>query len=200
MKLCIINGSHREKSQSSRITDYLSNMPAVLNAFGEVDRIELCSADIEIWNEGVWDGHSSWDGWFETSENLASSDAFIIVTPEWGGMVPPRLKNLLMLASVKETGHKPALIVSVSAGEGGFAPMTELRAFAYKNSHICYLPDHVILRNVESLFNGELNEDNDRLRDRLDYGIRMLAQYSAALLNVRNSGIVNDVEFKYGMS
>ena len=37
------------------------------------------------------------------------------MTPEWAGMVTPGLKNLLLFATSKEVGHKPALVVGVSS-------------------------------------------------------------------------------------
>lgn len=200
MKLCLINGSHREKSQSYRIADHISKMALVKTSFNQHVRIDLCSAQIPVWNEGVWEDHPSWNDWFTIAKEIKSSDAFVIVTPEWGGMVPPLLKNLLLLCSVNETGHKPALIVTVSASQGGFAPMTELRSFAYKNNHICFLPDHVILHNVEDLFHGAPDDTETHLQGRLDYGVQLLSQYSKALIGVRETGVINNKEFKYGMS
>lgn len=200
MELCLINGSHRVHSQSCRIADHISKMQVVADNFKRFNRIDLSNAEIPVWNEGVWDGDDEWNGWFNLAEKMQEADAFLIITPEWGGMVPPRLKNLLLLASIKETGHKPALIVSVSAGQGGFAPMTELRSFAYKNNHICYIPDHVILRNVESLFKGTETTHEQHLTGRIEYSVRLLKQYASALKSVRTSGVINDQEYKYGMS
>lgn len=202
MKLCLINGSHRVKSQSLRITNYISEMDVVKNASSSLSRIDLINAEIPVWDEGVWDETEEWNGWFTISqETIEEADAFVIVTPEYGGMVPPLLKNLLLLCSVNETGHKPALIVAVSAGTGGFAPMTELRSFAYKNNHLCFIPDHVILRNVEELFiQSEPSEHEQELIGRLTYGVELLSAYSEALKRVRKSGVINTGKYKYGMS
>jgi hypothetical protein len=39
------------------------------------------------------------------------------------------------------------LIIAVSGGAGGGAyPVAELRMSSYKNSRICYLPEHLIVR------------------------------------------------------
>ena len=40
------------------------------------------------------------------------------------------------------------LIVSISSGIGGADPI-ELRSSSYKNSHILWIPENIIIRNVE---------------------------------------------------
>ncbi len=45
------------------------------------------------------------------------------------------------------------LIVAVSSGAGGAYPVAELRMSSYKNSRICYIPEQIIIRDVENVLN-----------------------------------------------
>lgn len=199
MNLCIINGSHRSNSESLRVSRIISEKKVVSDNFNQVSLLDLNSLNLPLWNEGVWDGADEWLCWQEPAKQLQDCDALIIVMPEWGGMVPPGLKNLLLLAGPEEVGHKPALLVSVSAGRGGVNPINEMRSTAYKNNHICYLPDHIILRDVESLFYQD-DESSDYYSNAIDYHVTLLSEYSKSLIQVRKSGCINNNEYRYGMS
>ena len=125
-------------------------------------------------------------------EKLAKSDGFIFVVPEWNGMVPPAMKNVFIIAD-REFAHKPALLVTVSAGFGGSYPIAELRMSSYKNSRLCYIPDHVIVRHVNTVMNTPepANDDDKRIRDRLAYSIRVLEEYTKAFQAIRKSGVID---------
>ena len=96
-----------------------------------------------------------------------------------------------------------ALIVTVSSADGGAYPVAELRMSSYKNNRICYLPEHVIVRNVERVLNADASQNNpdaDRyFRERIDYALGILAQYASALVQVRASGATDLSKFKNGM-
>ena len=130
---------------------------------------------------------------FYISIKLNEADGFVFVVPEWGGMVPSQVKNIFLLASNNEFAHKPGLIVTLSESLGGSYPVVELRSFSYKNTKICWIPDHVIIRKVK-----EFDPDKDlRLNSRLDYSCKMLLEYSKALVCVRNAADLKT--FKNGM-
>jgi len=203
MKISIINGSHRENSQSLKVAKYIQG---VLDA-GISEQSWLCSLasnPLPLWDQGVWDGDPKWQELLPPiKEQLSSSDAFVVITPEWHGQVPAGLKNFFLLFGKNELGHKPALIVSVSAGDGGAYPVAELRMSSYKNSRICYIPEHVIVRHVEKVLNDSA-EDNDArsdpyIRERLQWSLNMLKQYAMALKQVRDSGATETDKFKNGM-
>ena len=99
-------------------------------------------------------------------------------------MATPHLKNLLLNCGA-EMAHKPALLVSVSAGMGGSYPIAELRMSGNKNSHIWWLPDHLILRDVKSLFHDEGDEVSRSLTARIDHLLAWLVQSTGALAPVR---------------
>jgi multimeric flavodoxin WrbA len=140
-----------------------------------------------------------WNQWNEMAKRLKAATGFIFISPEYGGMVPPRLMNFLLLCSGEELGHKPALAVGISAGRGGAYPITELRAYGYKNNHLCWLPDHLIIRNVEAIGLSELLDGQSSLNKTAVYSLRLLDQYARALTVVRASGVVDHEGFPYGM-
>ena len=135
------------------------------------------------------------------SEQLSACHGFVIVTPEWSGMSPAALKNFFLFWGQGELAHKPALPVAVSSEDGGAYPIAELRMSSYKNNRLCYLPENLIVRNVEqALGEGEAdNEDETYLRARLDYALQLLREYALALDAVRATGATDLSEHKSGM-
>lgn len=202
MKVGIISGSHRQNSQSMRVAKWIEKRFSQMGITQRVSVLELATAQIPLWDEGMWEGEERWKKiWGSHSQMLASCDAFVVVAPEYGGMVPPALKNLFLLTSNQELAHKPALIVAISAGRSGTYPVAELRMSSYKNTRICYLPDHMILREVEQLFLADepANKVETDVRARLDYFLRILTEYSKALGTVRASGVVDTKTFPNGL-
>ena len=115
---------------------------------------------------------------------MADADGYVIVAPEWNGMVPPALKNFLFSMTVNEVGHKPALICGVSAGMNGAYPVAELKAFSSKNNFMVYIPDTIVLKSAGGLFRGDGNEPKD-LMDRIDDAVSSLEDYAEALKSYR---------------
>lgn len=205
MKLAIISGSHRPQSQSQKVANYAKQLALSLDLASEAEVISLGGNPLPLWDEGVWSGEAQWQAVLEPIQTtLRNSDALIVVTPEWHGQVPAGLKNLMLLLSTAEVGHKPALIVSVSASEvGGAYPVSELRMSSYKNNRICYLPEHLIIRNVNSVFNANPADNNvtnhEYLHKRLAWNLSLLQAYAKALTIVRNSVEITPSDFPYGM-
>lgn len=200
MKITVISGSHRDGSQSDRVAQYVANDLTKLGV--EASVISLAKNPLPLWDEGVWSDDPKWASlWGPISTRLKESDGFVVVSPEWSGMVPAGLKNFFLLCGAREVGHKPAMIVSVSSGMGGSYPVVELRQSSYKNTRLVYIPDHVIVRNVESMLNGSAPADShdEELRKRIHYSLQMLVEYAKALCAVRESGKINLKEFPYGM-
>ncbi|NBW80942.1 NADPH-dependent oxidoreductase [bacterium] len=202
MKVGIISGSHRKNSQSIRVARWIEKRLSQLGLSQATSVLELATANIPLWDEGTWSGEERWkNAWDAHSRELASCDAFVIVAPEYGGMVPPALKNIFLLTSKQELAHKPALIVGVSSGRSGTYPISELRVSGYKNTRICYMPDHMILREVEKLFVSDeaATPLESEIRARLEYFLKVLGEYSKALLLVRESGVIDTKTFPNGL-
>jgi NAD(P)H-dependent FMN reductase len=201
MKIAIVAGSHRRDSESLRVAQYIQG---VLGTIGveQTYLLSLSENPLPLWDEGLWSGDEKWKTlWSPISKELKSSDGLIVIAPEWSGMVPAGLKNFFLLCSAELLAHKPGLIVGVSASLGGSYPVAELRTSSYKNTRLCYIPDHVIVRNVGQMLKGaQVVDEHDRLlRERIDYSARVLVEYAKALKSVRDSGLIDLKRFPYGM-
>jgi hypothetical protein len=103
-----------------------------------------------------------------------------------------------------EIGHKPGLIVTVSASRGGSYPVAELRMSGTKNNRLCWIPEHVIIHHAEQNLNApdgsaDLGKEDALQRKRLRYALRLLEEYGKALKQVRGSGAVDHKTFPSGM-
>jgi len=157
---------------------------------------------LPLWDETIWQGAPFWkESWDPIKAELQSSEAFIFVVPEWGGMVPSAVKNFFLLCSARELGHKPGLIVSISSARNGVYPVAELRMSSFKNNRLLYIPEHLIVREVEKMFNADepTLEDDIYMRQRLDYCLNLLQAYSRSLSEVRASGVIDHKTFPNGM-
>lgn len=202
MQIAIIVGSHRTDSQSSRVGHYIANDLSRIDPAVVVDMIDLAGNPLPLWDESVWKGDSERAAlWKPYRDRMRKADGFVIVSPEWAGMVPPGLKNLLLYAGPREVGHKPALIVAVSAARGGSYPVNELRTSGYKNNRLVYIPEHVIVQDVADMLSGATPaSDRDAwLRRRIEFADRILLAYAAGLAPIRSSGLTEHADFPYGM-
>ncbi|MGD8560031.1 MAG: NAD(P)H-dependent oxidoreductase [Gammaproteobacteria bacterium] len=203
MKISVISGSHREAAQTLKVANVIQGY--LDGGISDESWLFSLSANpLPLWDEGVWDGDPAWKERLDPiKQQLASSDAFVIVSPEWHGQVPAGLKNFFLLFGKNELGHKPAMIVTVSSGDGGAYPVAELRMSSYKNSRICYIPEHVIVRHVEDVLNDDPASNNERsdsfYRERLQWALGILKEYGVALRHVRESGATKTDKFKNGM-
>lgn len=204
MKISIISGSHRNPSQSAKIGRYIESH--FKNEHTDIDPFLYLLADnpLPLWDQSVWESDEEWiKRLAPLKEQFNSSDAFVIITPEWHGQVPSGLKNLFLLFSRFELGHKPALIVAVSSGAGGAYPVAELRMSSYKNNRLCYIPEQLIIRDVEKVFNDK-PEDNDKesdiyYKDRLQWCLKILLGYGKALKTMRAETEIHHDKFSNGM-
>ncbi|HVY12451.1 MAG TPA: NADPH-dependent oxidoreductase, partial [Alphaproteobacteria bacterium] len=78
--------------------------------------------------------------------------------------------------------------------------VNELRTSGYKNSRVLYIPEHILVQNAEKVLNEESSgKDDDYIRRRIAYALKILSAYGAALPAVRASGVTYDKEFSNGM-
>ncbi len=199
MNLVVINGRHRNESESCQICRSLIESSFVIERFKKIDYVDLSAIDIPLWDEPQWSKVKSINDFAGVFSQLQAADAFIIVAPEWAGMASPGLMNLLMMCTSAEMGHKPALIVALSASEGGTNPVTQIRSYGYKNNHACYIPEHIIVDQGTGSFSFDDIDHSDepcfvRARNALD----LLKQYSIALQPIRDNDLINPAVFRYG--
>lgn len=210
MKIGIISGSHRHQSQSTKVARYIERTLEQQKVCDSTWLYDLAGNPLPMWDESIWSGEEKWQALLTPlSEELQACDAFVVVTPEWHGMAPAGLKNFFLLwtAAGGELAHKPALIVAISSADGGSYPVAELRMSSYKNSRICYLPEHLIVRNAGSVFNdsdadGADNNDpksQEYLHGRLMYCLEMLREYGLAFRQIRASSKTSLETYTNGM-
>ena len=199
MKISIISASHRKESESERIANLIgskikSNQPSI-NLFN----LDLSLSNLPLWSPNKKNGSGIWgEKWKNISNELKQSDGFILVVPEYGGMAAPAAKNFFLLCGNGELAHKPGLIVSVSSGNGGAYPIADLRSFSYKNTHIMWIPENIIIRNVQEYNPGNHgNSIPEWLDNRIDYTLEILLAYSLNMQPLKE--LINRKEFGNGM-
>jgi NAD(P)H-dependent FMN reductase len=185
LNIALVAGSSRSNSQSSKVARFLRQrlIQQGHTTDSQSSVIDLGFAPLPLWpaeDQGPWGLYS---------QQLQAADALVVVAPEWNGMACPAIKNFFIYAGKAELAHKPGLLVGVSSGIGGAYPISELRASSYKNCRLCYLPEHLIVRQVEKVLNTPhaTSEEDERIRPRIDYALDVLAKYAAALKPVRGS-------------
>ena len=204
MKIAIISGSHRINSQSEKVSRYIDSVLKDKEKCSETWFYPLTDNPLPLWDEGIWDKEAEWEDLLNPiREALKSCQGLVVVSPEWHGQVPAGLKNFMLMMTRFEVGHKPAMIVTLSNTDGGAYPVAELRMSSYKNNRLCYIPEHVIIRNVESVLNDDPAENNESadtyFRERIDWTLDVLLAYAEVLVTVRESGITLHDRFKSGM-
>ena len=199
MKTHILSGSHRANSQSAKVGKYIGQR--IESKGGQVTMTELALNALPLWDEGMWNDDPKWKPiWEPIANQLRAADSLVVITPEYSGMASAAIKNLFLFCGGDLIAHKPALLVAVSAGQGGSYPIAEMRASSYKNAKHVYLPEHIIVRDAEKVLNGSSTGPNeDLLRKRIDYSLDLLSEYEKALKPIRASGLLNYKEFRNGM-
>ncbi|WP_324734485.1 NADPH-dependent FMN reductase [Pseudomonas paeninsulae] len=197
LNIALVAGSGRNNSQSGKVARFLRQRLMQLEQ--TTDELS-CVIDLGLAPLPLWPAEDA-GPWNLYSKQLSNADAIVIVAPEWNGMACPAIKNFFIYASKTELAHKPGLLVGVSSGAGGAYPISELRASSYKNCRLCYVPEHLIVRQVEKVLNSPepSSEDDQRLRGRIDYDLDILGKYARALKPVRASIDMSNPAFANGM-
>lgn len=204
MKITIISGSHRNPSQSMKVACHIQQALLDSDYCDEAEIFSLADNPLPLWDQRIWENDPAWNELLQPMrDQFGSSDGFVVISPEWHGQVPSGLKNLFLLCGSNEVGHKPALIVTVSSGDGGAYPVAELRMSSYKNNRICYIPEQIIVRNVEGVLNSDPADNNPEadayFRERIEWALRLLGSYATALKPIRESGVTQHKKFANGM-
>ena len=193
LRIVLIAGSNRPAAESRRVADYLAGRLQHLGA--ETDLIDLATTPLPL-----WPAESADNPWPGMATILRAAQAVVVITPEWHGMACPAVKNLFLYAGRRELAHKPALLVAVSGGQGGAYPIAEMRSSSYKNCRLCYLPEHLIIRQVESVMGEATNsEDDQRIRARADWSLQLLLDYASAMHALHERHRSPPADFMNGM-
>lgn len=203
MKITIISGSHRNPSQSEKVARHIEKTLQEEHGV-ETWLYTLADNPLPLWDQTIWENSPEWNQRLAPiRQQLASSDGFVVISPEWHGQVPAGLKNFFLLFNRFELGHKPAMIVAVSSADGGAYPVAELRMSSYKNNRICYIPEHVIVRNVEKILNENAEDNNESadayFRERITWSLGILKGYAEAMKPMRENTMIHHDKFANGM-
>ncbi len=197
MNLLIISASPRANSESKRVANYLYLRAGVLQISAQL--IDLHETVLPMFDDS--EEVKSATSWLSIKDRIEEADAFMFVAPEWNGMAPPALKNLLLFVG-QSMAHKPYSICGVSSGRGGVHVIDELRLSGQKNTHLVTSPENLVVSMVESM---KLDQDWDEASDdfwfknRADYCMKILVAYGEALKHIRESGVVDHEHFPSGI-
>jgi azobenzene reductase len=182
--IVIINFSLRQnnKADSHKVAHYLEQKWG-----SDAELINYVDLELPLWDEGVWEHSDEWEKLLTPLKaRLSNASGYIFVVPEYAGSASPALANFNLFLGV-ESNHKPVLIVTVSSGRGGAYPVGSIRSFAYKNSKVNYIPEHIIVRDSQNVLNAEVAiETGDiYIRDRIDYILNIFDIYCAQFIGIR---------------
>ena len=199
MKLSIISTSQQKNSQSKRVSEIFKNLILEIDNKIECFNLDMFENKIPLWTSEKNEDLSFWKNRLDKiSANLNSSDGFIFVVPEYGGMASPSAKNFFLIFNSGELFHKPGLIVSISSGNGGAYPISELRSSSYKNTHVLWIPENIIIRNVNQFLPGKHGDlIPGWMDDRIKYSLNLLIKYSEYLKPIQK--YINRKDYGNGM-
>ncbi len=197
MQVLIVSASQREATKSFELAKYIQT-----NTLDKSPNVSSSILDLSCYSNLLDNYGANNEGNLvlgrqkdEVLSLLYHCDAIVFVAPEWGGMIPPALINLFLLtangsANGLPLGHKPAFAVGVSASGGGNNPISLLKAYTAKNSHVTWLPLHAVVQNVVQFVQPEwspaLSDNFSQVQSRLLVGIKSLLIYSQQLALVRD--------------
>lgn len=196
LNILLVSSSQRDESKSFDVAKYLQTniLDGMKGIKSSVIDLSLYPFLLDHYGTGRDDLTSLNKNKDEVLSQLYECDAVIFIAPEWGGMIPPALVNLLLLcadgsANGLPLGHKPAFAVGVSASGGGSNPISLLKGYAAKNIHLAWLPLHAIIQNADDFlmqaWTPELDSQFSQVQSRLLVGLKSLVIYSKQLSTVR---------------
>jgi NAD(P)H-dependent FMN reductase len=209
LNILLVSSSQRDNSKSFDVAKYLQT-----NILNDMEGVNSSILDLsqypfllDHYGTGRNDLVSLAENKDKVLRQLYACDGVIFIVPEWGGMVPPTLVNLLLMsangsANGLPLGHKPAFAIGVSASGGGSNPITLLKGYAAKNSHLTWLPLHAIIQNVSDFlaqtWAPALDNRYSQVQSRLLVGLKSLIIYSNQLASVREELVVLSKEHPFG--
>lgn len=203
MNIAIVSASHRKKSRSRMAADWIASHVEELGS--KFDIIDLSEFDLPFWSEDLWDRGSALSQiWKPYSDRLKACDGLVLVSPEWAGMVPPKLTNFLLLCSSHELAYKPTFLIGISAGPSGTYPIAQLRMSSSKNNQMIFMPDHLIIRHAENFLNPGPEKLKDSKLDaestinkRAKFNVQILLQMARDCSRLRET--IDYKQYQYGL-
>jgi NAD(P)H-dependent FMN reductase len=143
----------------------------------EAVTFDLKDADFPIFDERLSYLDDPSQSILDYADKVKNADAFIFISPEYNGGYPAAFKNAFDLLYT-EWKHKPAGIVSVSAGSFGGSQVTvQIQSVISK---VGMVPISAVfpIPKVQEAFDEEGNPSDDRTASRAEKFLDTLADYS----------------------
>jgi NAD(P)H-dependent FMN reductase len=160
MKISIISGSTRINRQSHRVSlnlfETLKN-----NNHHEIQLLDLAEYQFPMFEEVLIKHPNPPKGLSDFAEIVATSDAFIFVSPEYNGSYSASLKNALEYLKENEFSKKVIGVASVSAGGfGGIRGAVQMQQLVLGIGGFC-MPSMHLVPQVQHKFdeNGKLLDE-----------------------------------------
>lgn len=178
----IVSSSLQANSQSLKIANYIKTQ-IMVDDNHKVTLLDLEKTPLPFWSASTLDQSKA-----SLKPSLEGINSLILVTPEYCGACSPSLKNFILFLDHLQN-NLPTLLVSASSSRGGAYPISELRAFGFKNPKLNFIPEHIIVRNCAKVLNpGEVLEQMESeyrkehlyLSSRIDYTLSILSSYAQA--------------------
>jgi NAD(P)H-dependent FMN reductase len=209
MNIVVVSGSSRPQNQSLKIASWAQQK---LQASGaDVFLVDLhqhilpTETNLDVLN--LNDAPDALKAWMPIRKQLQQADGFLFVVPEWNGMAPPALMNFMLHAAADETkplAHKPIMLWGVSSTKyGGAYPLAQVHSFGMKNAMGFYTPNHVVIRNVNDVFNDVEPAPNSKedayLQKRAQHSLQVLLQYARSLAPMRAQSDIDLLAYPNGL-
>ena len=162
MKVAIISGTKRIGRKSHLVATYLQSLSESHADVNEIVMLDVADYDFPVMEER-FDRHPNPPARLEEfHKHLISSDALIVVSPEYNGGMAGSLKNTLDYFR-SEFVHLPMLAVTVSSGN--FGGMNALHQLWFWMLYVeaLVVPNRLQVSNVNDAFDDSGNAVDERL-------------------------------------
>lgn len=206
MHITVIAASHHMKGQTRKVARWITER---LKEQGiDTGSIDLAGNPLPLYSEEedlTPEATTTLETW---SSMVQQTDGIVLICPEWHGMATPAVKNLILHLKPAFQRNTPGLLVGVSSSRNGAYPIAELRFSSVKNTRICWLPEHLIVRWVEHRLNHRIPQASIDLEDkdgdgwlqvRIDQTLELLVRYAEALQPLRGLPLPDPARFPNGM-
>ena len=181
VRFLVFAGSLRVDSLNSKLASLAARM--VEKHGGKVDLAKMEEFDAPSYNQNIEGSGGFPPGAEEFHQRLETSDAFIIISPEYNASMPGVLKNAIDWVSryhPQPFNERHGLLLSASPSmTGGNRGLWSLR-IPLEHLGARVFPDMFSLAQAHKAFDLEGNIDNEQLRQRFELTIQAFMELAEA--------------------
>ena len=179
MKIPVLLGTSRKGNFSKSVAQYLHGK---LSNVSEIDSpwLDLGEINLPVMLDRLDHADVPPPGLADWNEVIKTSDALLIVVPEYKNGIPGALKNLLDYLPAQVFRYKPIAICTVSSGDfGGLNCLSQLRLVALACGGMP-IPDKLLVSSVKELFSPDGLPTDPKFSGRSDTFLDELLKYARA--------------------